>query len=200
MVPVNETWNSLTADSKQSVCDCLATYSGHDVNAWFAGLVKLAHAKQLAPETNEKRKRDDSDSDQPANKKPKLAEATGSSEPNGIDVASPTSQEQPFRFGCPTVSPATAGTPLSVAPPSPTLARADTSSLKVSAKSNVSPALKAFQAPSSPHQNMVSSAPRKLKCIQCKALYLETQNSAKECYRHTGTRSYFHPMYLSTRN
>ncbi|KAG6360955.1 hypothetical protein INS49_012023 [Diaporthe citri] len=62
----------------------------------------------------------------------------------------------------------------------------DMSSLKIPANSNVSVAMNFFHAPSVLHQNMDSGAPRKLKCIQCKELYMEAQNTAMECRRHTG--------------
>ncbi|KAI7779038.1 hypothetical protein LA080_001384 [Diaporthe eres] len=62
----------------------------------------------------------------------------------------------------------------------------DMSSLKVPANSNVSVTMNFFHAPSVLHQNMDSGAPRKLKCIQCKELYMEAQNTAMECRRHTG--------------
>lgn len=70
----------------------------------------------------------------------------------------------------------------------------DISTLKVPANSNVNLTMNVFQAPSSLHQNMGSGEPRKLKCIQCKEFYIETQNTAMECRRHTGMRFYFHIM------
>lgn len=63
----------------------------------------------------------------------------------------------------------------------------DMSSLKIPANSNVSVTMNFFHAPSVLHQNMDNGAPRKLKCIQCKELYMESQNTAMECRRHTGT-------------
>lgn len=301
MVSVDEMWKGLTADSKKRVCNNLAMYSGPTVCALFPRLVESVHANQLARSsmtvTNEKRKRDDTDVAQPPSKKPKLAEATASLGPNGLDIASLTLGRPLLRFGQPTTSSATAVKSPSVAPPSPTKpvttnssanpapstakpvivlgqtasvkpenpatspgdcdeqftiadrkssgpqlyngrgtthgtshsahnanfgqapaapsftappqrnfgsapvstvykppsTGLDLSSLKIPANSNVSLTMNVFQAPSSLHQNMNSSAPRNLRCIQCKAFYLETQNTANECRRHTGMRSYFDP-------
>lgn len=69
----------------------------------------------------------------------------------------------------------------------PPFAGVDMSSLKIPANSNVSVTMNVFHAPSVLHQNMESSAPRKLKCIHCKKFYMESQNTAIECRRHTGT-------------
>lgn len=69
----------------------------------------------------------------------------------------------------------------------PPFAGVDMSSLKIPANSTVSVTMNVFHAPSVLHQNMDSSAPRKLKCIQCKEFYMEAQNMAMECRRHTGT-------------
>lgn len=69
----------------------------------------------------------------------------------------------------------------------PPFAGVDMSSLKIPANSNVSVTMNVFHAPSVLHQNMESSAPRKLKCIHCKNFYMESQNTAIECRRHTGT-------------
>lgn len=69
----------------------------------------------------------------------------------------------------------------------PPFAGVDISSLKVPANSKVNLTLNVFQGPSSLHQQVTSPAPRKLKCIQCNAFYVETQNTAMKCRRHTGT-------------
>lgn len=69
----------------------------------------------------------------------------------------------------------------------PPFAGLDMSSLKIPANSNVSVTMNVFHAPSVLHQNADSSAPRKLKCIHCKKFYMESQNAAMECRRHTGT-------------
>lgn len=305
MVKIDEVWKGLTADSRQSVCDTLASYSGSFLRAQLVDLVRSAHVKQLTMVTNEKRKRDDDDVAQPPDKKPKLAEATTSLGPSGLDIASLTLSGPLPRFGRPTISSATAVKSPSVALPSPAIPSTtnrpatpasstakpafvfgqsapiepenpaspspdcdehftiadrkpsgpqsytaqgtthgtrlsahnanfgqapaaapsftappqvnpgsaavstvsnppftgvDMSSLKIPANSNVSLTMNVFQAPSSLHQNTGSSAPRRLKCIQCKAFYLETQNTAMECRRHTGTRSYFDPVYPHARN
>lgn len=73
----------------------------------------------------------------------------------------------------------------------PPLAGVDMSSLKIPANSNVSVNLNFFQAPSSLHQSTDSGTPRKLKCIQCGDFYMEAQNMAVECRRHTGTGHHF---------
>lgn len=65
----------------------------------------------------------------------------------------------------------------------------DMSSLKVPANSNVSLTMNVFQAPAVIHQNAESVAPKKLRCIQCKKIYMEAQNTAMECRRHTGMRA-----------
>lgn len=300
-------WENLPAGSRQSVCDTLATYSGHDALARFARLVKLAHENQLAAGTmaqtvaNGKRKRDDSDVAQLPSMRPRLAEAAAPLKPVGVDFNSSTFPKSPVPFGQsifsfapvgaspsvgqpppampstagrvnPTISPANPasatakpavvfGQPISVKqetpanPPSdcdeqfniedrkfpsampnngpgttpsnmpsaqhasfggvPAASRAappqgnfgsaavstvykppftgvDMSTLKVPANSNVNLTMNVFQAPSSLHQNVGSGAPKKLKCIQCKAFYIETQNTALECRRHTGMTSCFH--------
>lgn len=275
-------WKDLPADSRQSVCDTLTTYSGHDARAWFAGLVKLAHGKHLAAGSttqtvaNGKRKCDDSDVALPASKKPRLADhSTFSSDigrastivappspamlstagrgrptnppanpasstatlavPFGQSIsvkqetpASPrTKCNEDFTFGnrktsgaLPNKGPGTtpsnnpsaqnasfgrapAASP--TAPPqcnfgsaavstvyNPASTGVDSSTLKVPANSNVSSPMNVSQAPSSLRQNVNSGTPKKLKCIQCKAFYIETQNTAFECRRHTGMTSYFH--------
>lgn len=69
----------------------------------------------------------------------------------------------------------------------PPIAGVDMSSLKIPANSNVNVTMNFFHAPSVLHQNAESGAPRKLKCIQCKKIYMEARNTAMECRRHTGT-------------
>ncbi|POS69393.1 hypothetical protein DHEL01_v212213 [Diaporthe helianthi] len=68
----------------------------------------------------------------------------------------------------------------------PPFAGVDMSSLKIPANSNVSLTLNVFQAPSSLHQVTGGGAPRTLKCIQCGKFYMEDQNTALQCRRHTG--------------
>lgn len=67
----------------------------------------------------------------------------------------------------------------------PPFAGVDMSSLRIPANSNVT--MNFFHAPSVLHQNAESDGPRKLKCIQCKEVYMEARNTAMECRRHTGT-------------
>lgn len=69
----------------------------------------------------------------------------------------------------------------------------DLSSLKIPANSNVNLTLNVFQAPSSVHQKLDNPAPRELNCIQCKESYIETQNTAMNCRRHTGMGIPFPP-------
>lgn len=81
----------------------------------------------------------------------------------------------------------------------PPFAGVDMSSLKIPANSNVSVTLNVFQAPSSLHQGTESGAARKLKCIQCNAFYMEAQNAALQCRRHTGMKSHSrHGLSLRT--
>lgn len=72
----------------------------------------------------------------------------------------------------------------------------DLSSLKIPANSNVNLTLNVFQAPSSVHQKLDSPVLRKLNCIQCKESYIETQNTAMNCRRHTGRGIPFPPPYV----
>lgn len=76
----------------------------------------------------------------------------------------------------------------------PPFSGVDMSSLKIPANSNVSVTLNVFQAPSSLHQVTDSGVPRKLKCIQCGVLYMEAQNTALECRRHTGKNPHSNPL------
>lgn len=69
----------------------------------------------------------------------------------------------------------------------PPFAGVDMSSLKIPADPNVSLTLNALQDSSSLHQTTDSDATRKLKCIYCSVFYIEVQNTALECRRHTGT-------------
>lgn len=305
----------LTAESKQTVCDNLVTYSGPGVDARFAELVELAYGKQVAAgpatqmETNGKRERDDgSDVSQPPNKKARLAEAMAPLKPFSTSIFGPQSAQSSL-FGVPTsasigatasssVSPLSSDAPSSTvrenstntpahpasstatptfglgqsitvktetsakppsdcdeqftfadrisfgprpyngpatmqedrpsaqtasssqkpaalftAPPQgsfgsavvstvykPPFSGVDMSSLKVPANSNVNLNMNVFQGPSTLHQNMEISAPRKLKCIQCKEVYIEAQNTAKECRRHTGMRPDSDPVHPQNRN
>lgn len=203
---------SLTADSRQSVCDTLATYSGPDVDPWFSGLVKLAHRKQVATgsttqmETDGKRKRDDgSDVAQPRSKKPRPAESTASSEPGDTDGVWSPSGSLLYALAEPTSS-VSATASSSVAPLSPetrsNTVRENSSNTPVKPASSTANSAFNFgqsapikretsvEQPSDCDEQLTCAdrAPRKLKCIQCKEFYMEDQNTAMECRRHPGTR------------
>lgn len=102
-------------------------------------------------------------------------------------TAQDASANQPPPVSSPKPSPGTHGRQPVSTIYKPPFTGVDMSSLKIPANSNVSVTMNFFQAPSVLHQNMDSSAPRKLKCIQCKEPYMEAQNTAMECRRHTGT-------------
>lgn len=90
----------------------------------------------------------------------------------------------------PSISPQGANVPPTVSTVNkPPFAGVDMSSLKIPTSSNVSVTLNVFQAPSSLHQNTDSGRARQLKCIRCNGFYMEAQNAALECRRHTGMAS-----------
>jgi hypothetical protein len=105
----------------------------------------------------------------------------------------PSSSTQYTDFGQPasvssnTSSQGTNGPPPASTVWKPPFAGVDMSSLKIPANSNVNVTLNVFKAPSSLHQTTRRSAPRRLKCIQCGSFYMEDQNTALRCRRHTGT-------------